>query len=63
MLYVICTSKEYDDGSRGTNKGFDRLFGKVLPSVVESMNALNTAEGTGGGEMEVREGESGVGGF
>jgi hypothetical protein len=40
LVLIITTSKEYDDGSRGTTKGASRLNEKLVPSLVSSISSL-----------------------
>jgi len=40
VMLITTTSKEHDDGTRGTIKGASRLHGKLLPSMVSTITSL-----------------------
>lgn len=43
ILYTVTTLAEYDEGTRATTKGFDRLLHLLIPTVKEGVSSLHEA--------------------
>ena len=39
VLHVVSSLSEYDKGTRGTQKGWDRLFGRTLPTLLAAIQS------------------------